>query len=180
MPALIEAAGLSKRFGKVKALRQPGPDPAQRSGRRRPWTERGQLQARLIRMVAFPAQADGGSLHVNGHDVVADAMAVRRLVRSRRPIGRRGGDGRHFAENLVMVARLYGREGEAQASLQHSRPRPGLGTCKAAADRLVRASSGGMRRATRVPEPAFFFFFLRVSHFTSCPHHSLAVYGRTD
>jgi ABC-2 type transport system ATP-binding protein len=142
MPALIEAAGLSKRFGKVKALDSldltlPKGQAAAVLG------PNGAGKTTLIRMVATLLGPDGGTLHVNGHDVVADAMAVRRLI---------GLAGQSAAveemmtgrENLVMVARLYGQTAsQAKSSAARILDQVSL---EDAADRLVRTYSGGMRR----------------------------------
>jgi ABC-2 type transport system ATP-binding protein len=142
MDALIEADGLSKKFGKVQALSdltltlaagQPvailGPN--------------GAGKTTFIRMVATLIAPDTGTLVVNGHDVVRDPMAVRRMI---------GLAGQSAAveemmtgrENLVMVARLYGQgRAEAVTSAQAILHQMDL---VEAADRQVRTYSGGMRR----------------------------------
>ena len=142
MDALIEADGLSKKFGKVQALSdltltlaagQPvailGPN--------------GAGKTTFIRMVATLIAPDRGTLVVNGHDVVRDPMAVRRMI---------GLAGQSAAveemmtgrENLVMVARLYGQgRAEAVTSAQAILQQMDL---VEAADRQVRTYSGGMRR----------------------------------
>jgi ABC-2 type transport system ATP-binding protein len=142
MDALIEADGLSKKFGKVQALSdltltlaagQPvailGPN--------------GAGKTTFIRMVATLIAPDTGTLVVNGHDVVRDPMAVRRMI---------GLAGQSAAveemmtgrENLVMVARLYGQgRAEAVTSAQAILQQMDL---VEAADRQVRTYSGGMRR----------------------------------
>src|SRR5580700_3967787 len=109
MDALIEADGLSKKFGKVQALTDlsltlPAGQPVAILG------PNGAGKTTLIRMVATLLQPDRGSLLVGGHDVVRDPMAVRRMI---------GLAGQSAAveemmtgrENLVMVARLYGQTG---------------------------------------------------------------------
>jgi ABC-2 type transport system ATP-binding protein len=142
MHALIEADGLSKRFGKVPALTEltltlPAGQPVAILG------PNGAGKTTLIRMVATLTEPDSGTLRVSGHDVVGDPMAVRRMI---------GLAGQSAAveemmsgrENLVMVARLYGQgRNEAVASAERILEQMDLVD---AADRLVKTYSGGMRR----------------------------------
>ena len=142
MPALIEAHGLIKRFGKVAALQgldltvQPGQAVAILG-------PNGAGKTTFVRMVATLLEPDAGSLLVDGHDVVRDAMAVRRMI---------GLAGQSAAveemmtgrENLVMVARLYGQTArQARSNAERILEQVRL---TAAGDRLVRTYSGGMRR----------------------------------
>src|SRR5580693_9699689 len=107
MEALIEAQGLSKRFGKVRALTDlsltlPPGEPVAILG------PNGAGKTTFIRMVATLIRPDEGTLRVGGRDVVKEPMAVRRTI---------GLAGQAAAveemmtgrENLVMVARLYGQ-----------------------------------------------------------------------
>jgi len=142
MDALIEADGLSKKFGKVQALSDfsltlPAGKPVAILG------PNGAGKTTFIRMVATLLQPDRGSLLVGGHDAVHDAMAVRRMI---------GLAGQSAAveemmtgrENLVMVARLYGQSaGAAKQSATRILEQMDL---VEAADRQVRTYSGGMRR----------------------------------
>ena len=142
MHTLIEAAGLSKRFGKVTALSEltltlPGGQPVAILG------PNGAGKTTFIRMVATLIEPDTGTLHVDGHDVARDPMAVRRLI---------GLAGQSAAveetmtgrENLVMVARLYGQSAPtAKASARRILEQMDMVD---AADRHVRTYSGGMRR----------------------------------
>jgi len=142
MDALIEADGLSKKFGKVRALSDfsltlPAGKPVAILG------PNGAGKTTFIRMVATLLQPDRGSLLVGGHDAVRDAMAVRRMI---------GLAGQSAAveemmtgrENLVMVARLYGQSaGAAKQSAARILEQMDL---VEAADRQVRTYSGGMRR----------------------------------
>ena len=142
MTPIVEAHGLTKRFGKVEAL--AGLDLA---------VDEGQVVALLgpngagkttfVRTVATLLRSDEGSVCVAGHDVVREADRVRRLL---------GLAGQHAAvedamtgrENLEMVARLYGQGRRAASdNAAHVLERLGL---TGAADRLVRTYSGGMRR----------------------------------
>ena len=142
MDALIEADGLSKKFGKVQALSDlsltlPAGKPVAILG------PNGAGKTTFIRMVATLLQPDRGLLLVGGHDVVRDPMAVRRMI---------GLAGQSAAveemmtgrENLVMVARLYGQPaGAAKQSAARILEQMDL---EEAADRHVRTYSGGMRR----------------------------------
>jgi ABC-2 type transport system ATP-binding protein len=142
MDALIEADGLSKKFGKVQALSDlsltlPAGKPVAILG------PNGAGKTTLIRMVATLLQPDRGSLLVGGHDVVRDPMAVRRMI---------GLAGQSAAveemmtgrENLVMVARLYGQP--AAAARQSAARILEQMDLEDASDRQVRTYSGGMRR----------------------------------
>jgi ABC-2 type transport system ATP-binding protein len=142
MHALIEADGLSKRFGTVEALSDlsltlPPGQPVAVLG------PNGAGKTTFVRMVATLLQPDRGTLRVLGHDVVRQPMAVRRLI---------GLAGQSAAveemmtgrENLMMVARLYGQGRKAAAaSAGMILDQMHLND---AADRLVRTYSGGMRR----------------------------------
>src|SRR5271168_752959 len=142
MHALIEADGLTKSFGKVQALADltltlPAGQPVAILG------PNGAGKTTFIRMVATLIAPDHGTLVVNGHDVVRDPMAVRRMI---------GLAGQSAAveemmtgrENLVMVARLYG-QGRTEAVTSARRILEQMDLVEAA-DRQVRTYSGGMRR----------------------------------
>jgi len=142
MHALIEADGLSKKFGKVQALTDltltlPAGEPVAILG------PNGAGKTTFIRMVATLIAPDRGTLVVNGHDVVREPMAVRRMI---------GLAGQSAAveemmtgrENLVMVARLYG-QGRAQAVASATRILEQMHLVEAA-DRRAKTYSGGMRR----------------------------------
>ena len=142
MPALIEADGLAKKFGKVHALTDltltlPPGEPVAILG------PNGAGKTTFIRMVATLIEPDRGTLAVDGRDVVRDPMAVRRMI---------GLAGQSAAveevmagrENLVMVARLYGQS--ARAAKQSAERILEQMDLEEAADRYVRTYSGGMRR----------------------------------
>jgi ABC-2 type transport system ATP-binding protein len=142
MTATIEAHGLTKQYGKTKAL--DGLDLI---------AERGQVTAVLgpngagkttfVRMVATLLRADAGTLLVAGHDAHRNPAAVRRVI---------GLAGQFAAvepamtgrENLEMVASLFGlsrRAAKASAAAVLDQL-----SLVEAGDRLARTYSGGMRR----------------------------------
>jgi ABC-2 type transport system ATP-binding protein len=142
MSPTIEAHGLTKQYGKTKAL--DGLDLI---------AERGQVTAVLgpngagkttfVRMVATLLRADKGTLLVAGHDARKDPAAVRRVI---------GLAGQFAAvepamtgrENLQMIASLFGQSRPAaKASAAAVLEQLGLAE---AGDRLARTYSGGMRR----------------------------------
>jgi ABC-2 type transport system ATP-binding protein len=141
-PPIVEAHGLTKRFGNVEAL--AGLDLV---------ADRGQVVALLgpngagkttfVRTIATLVRPDAGSLYVDGVDVVRHPERVRRGI---------GLAGQYAAveeamtgrENLDMVARLFGHD-RATARLNADAVLAQLGLTDAA-DRLVRTYSGGMRR----------------------------------
>ena len=107
MTALIEARGLTKRFGSVTAL--DGLDLHLPPGRIVAILgPNGAGKTTFVRTVATLLAPESGSLLVAGHDVVGQPLAVRRMI---------GLAGQSAAveemmtgrENLTMVARLYGQ-----------------------------------------------------------------------
>jgi ABC-2 type transport system ATP-binding protein len=148
MPPLIEALGLTKKFGsrskgvKVEAL--AGLDLVVQSGQVVGLLgPNGAGKTTFVHALATVLRPDAGTLRVAGHDVTTDGQAVRRLI---------GLAGQYAAveeamtgrENLEMVARLYGASHRtARASATTVLDQLGLSD---AADRLVRTYSGGMRR----------------------------------
>jgi ABC-2 type transport system ATP-binding protein len=142
MTPTIEAHGLEKRYGKIRAL--GGLDLV---------AERGEVIAVLgpngagkttfVRAVATLLALDGGTLRVAGHDVREEPDAVRRTI---------GLAGQFAAiepamtgrENLEMVARLFG-QGRQTAKTSAAAVLDQLGL-EQDADRLARTYSGGMRR----------------------------------
>jgi len=142
MTPTIEAKGLEKRYGRVRAL--DGLDLV---------AERGQVVAVLgpngagkttfVRAVATLLRLDAGTLRVAGHDVRREPQAVRGAI----------GLACQFAavepamtgrENLEMVARLFGQDRRA-ARVSAAAVLEQLGLVEDA-DRLARTYSGGMRR----------------------------------
>jgi ABC-2 type transport system ATP-binding protein len=139
---IILAEGLRKSFGDVPALR--GVDLAVAPG-----TVFGLLgpngagKTTAVRILTTLLHPDGGRAEVDGHDVVRDAEALRRVI---------GLAGQAAAvdpnltgfENLEMVGRLYHLPvAEARRRSREVLERFGLAD---AADRPARTYSGGMRR----------------------------------
>ena len=138
----IEAQGLVKTFGDVRAvdgvdLRVAGGSVYGVLG------PNGAGKTTTIRMLATLLRPDGGSARVLGHDIVADADAVRRAVSLTGQLASVDEDltGR---ENLILLGRLLGlRRAAAKARAQELLDAFGL---EEAAGRLVKNFSGGMRR----------------------------------
>jgi ABC-2 type transport system ATP-binding protein len=138
----IEASGLVKRFGDTRAV--DGVDLAVRSG-----TVYGVLgpngagKTTTIRMLATLIRPDSGSARVLGHDIVADADAVRGLVSLTGQLASVDEDltGR---ENLILLGLLLGlKRPAAKARADELLHAFGLTD---AAGKLVKHYSGGMRR----------------------------------
>ena len=140
--AAIEARGLERSFGEVRAL--CGLDLTVRPG-----TVLGLLgpngagKTTAVRILTTLLEPDAGTARVAGFDVVEQAAELR---------GHIGLAGQYAAvdenlsgfENLEMVGRLYHRpRGEARERARELLERFDLSE---AADRLVRTYSGGMRR----------------------------------
>jgi ABC-2 type transport system ATP-binding protein len=154
MALMIEAQGLTKAFGKTRAL--DGLDLTAESGQVVALLgPNGAGKTTFIRAVSTLLRPDQGELRVGGYDVRREARAVRRFI---------GLAGQFAAiepamtgrENLEMVARLFGQDRKtARSNSAALLERLGLAE---AAGRLVRTYSGGMRRkldlgASLVGEP---------------------------
>jgi ABC-2 type transport system ATP-binding protein len=142
MDAVVEAQGLTKRFGKVEAL--AGLDLVARSGRVAALLgPNGAGKTTFVRTVATLVRPGGGTLRVAGVDAARHPAQVRRAI---------GLAGQYAAveqamtgrENLEMTARLFGlgRHAARQAAAA-TLERLSL---TEVADRLVRTYSGGLRR----------------------------------
>ena len=139
---IVEAQGLTKRFGKTEAL--AGLDFVAESGQVvAVLGPNGAGKTTFVRTIATLLKPDGGTLRVDGIDVTRHPDQVRRVI---------GLAGQYAAveeamtgrENLQMVARLFGHSRRAaKASAAAVLDQFGLTD---AGDRLVRTYSGGMRR----------------------------------
>jgi daunorubicin resistance ABC transporter ATP-binding subunit len=138
----IEAEGLVKHYGKTKALDGLDLTVGQRTvyGLLGP---NGAGKTTAVRVLATLLRPDGGRARVDGHDVVAEAAVVRRII---------GLTGQYAAldeyltgrSNLVMIGRLSRLTTRAAARrADELLERFGLAE---AATRAVKTYSGGMRR----------------------------------
>ena len=142
MTPILEARGLTKRFGQTQAL--AGLDLVVSPGRVVALLgPNGAGKTTFVRAVATLLRPDAGTLHVDGIDALRQAARVRQLV---------GLAGQFAAveeamtgrENLQMVGRLFGlSRKDAKAAAVRVLDQMQL---TADADRLVRTYSGGMRR----------------------------------
>ncbi|MEZ5182063.1 MAG: ATP-binding cassette domain-containing protein [Acidimicrobiales bacterium] len=142
MPPIIEAAGLTKRYGDTQAL--AGLDLVAEGGRVTALLgPNGAGKTTFISAVATLLRPDGGTLRVGGVDALAEPARVRQVI---------GLAGQYASvepamtgrENLVMVARLFGLD-KADATIAAGDVLERLGLADAG-DKLVRDYSGGMRR----------------------------------
>jgi ABC-2 type transport system ATP-binding protein len=142
MTPIVEARGLTKRFGEVEAL--AGLDLVAHPGRVTALLgPNGAGKTTFISAVATLLRPDGGELRVAGIDVTSEPQRVRQTI----------GLAGQFAsvepamtgrENLVFVGRLFGLDrDEARSAAAAVLDRIGLTDD---ANRLVRTYSGGMRR----------------------------------
>jgi ABC-2 type transport system ATP-binding protein len=140
--AAIEAEGLVKTFGKVRAV--DGVDLTVRNGAvYGVLGPNGAGKTTTIRMLATLLSPDAGSARVLGHDIVKDADAVRALVSLTGQMASVDEDltGR---ENLILLGRLLGLS-RAAAKSRSVELLEAFGLDDAAT-RLVKNYSGGMRR----------------------------------
>jgi ABC-2 type transport system ATP-binding protein len=142
MTPILEARGLTKRFGRTQAL--AGLDLVVRPGRVVALLgPNGAGKTTFVRAVATLLRPDRGTLHVAGFDALRQPVLVRRLIALAGQFAavEPAMTGR---ENLEMVGRLFG--------LKRKRVRAAAATVldqlqlTEDADRLVRTYSGGMRR----------------------------------
>jgi ABC-2 type transport system ATP-binding protein len=141
-PLAIEASGLVKSFGEVRAV--DGVDLAVRTGSvYGVLGPNGAGKTTTIRMLATLLRPDGGSAQVLGHDIVREADAVRGLVSLTGQMASVDEDltGR---ENLIQLGRLLGLDRPRSRS-RADELLDAFGLDEAAG-RLVKNFSGGMRR----------------------------------
>jgi ABC-2 type transport system ATP-binding protein len=141
-PLAIEATGLVKAFGPTRAV--DGVDLAVRTGSvYGVLGPNGAGKTTTIRMLATLLRPDAGEARVLGHDIVAEADAVRSMVSLTGQLASVDEDltGR---ENLILLARLLGfKRAPAKARADELLEAFGIAD---AAGRLVKHYSGGMRR----------------------------------
>ena len=138
----IEATGLAKSYGATRAV--DGVDLAVRRGCvYGVLGPNGAGKTTTIRMLATLLRPDTGSARVLGHDVVAEADAVRGLVSLTGQLASVDEDltGR---ENLVLLGKLLGLRG--RAGRDRALELLAAFGLEAAAGKLVKHYSGGMRR----------------------------------
>jgi ABC-2 type transport system ATP-binding protein len=142
MEPIVEAHGLVKRYGDVRAL--DGLDLVAPAGKVLALLgPNGAGKTTLVRSIATLTRPTEGTLRVAGHDVQTHPDRVRRVI---------GLAGQYAAvepsltglENLRMVARLFGH-GRREARSASERVLEQMGLTDAGS-RLVRTYSGGMRR----------------------------------
>jgi ABC-2 type transport system ATP-binding protein len=139
---IIEAQGIAKSFGEVRAL--DGVDLSVGEGSILGLLgPNGAGKTTLVRILTTLLRPNAGSARVAGHDVLSEPQAVRKAIGLAGQFAAVDGllTGR---QNVEMVARLYGLDrSEARSRADALLERLGLAD---AADRLVRGYSGGMRR----------------------------------
>jgi oleandomycin transport system ATP-binding protein len=158
MTTVIEAEGLTKRFGATQAL--AGVDLHAEGGRVLALLgPNGAGKTTIVRILATLLKPDSGRARLCGHDVVTDATAVRQLLALTGQYASVD-DELTGTENLIMICRLLGlsRAGSrarARAMLERFE-------LAEAAGRAVKTYSGGMRRrldlaASLLGEPEVLF-----------------------
>ncbi|MDV6011048.1 ATP-binding cassette domain-containing protein [Haloechinothrix sp. LS1_15] len=141
-PVAVRAAGLTKSFGKTRAL--DGIDLEIPTGHVLGLLgPNGAGKTTTVRILTTLLKPDSGTAEVAGHDVLADPQAVRRSI---------GVSGQYAAvdenltgfENLYMVARLYGMN--RAAAKERARELLDRFRLTSDGDRPAKGYSGGMRR----------------------------------
>jgi ABC-2 type transport system ATP-binding protein len=138
----IEASGLMKSFGQVRAV--DGVDLTVGTGGVYGFLgPNGAGKTTTIRMLATLLEPDAGSARVLGHDIVGDAHEVRRRVSLTGQFASVDED-MTGAENLVLLGRLLGRS-RPRSKARAAELLEAFGLAEAAG-RQVKTYSGGMRR----------------------------------
>ena len=158
MTTVIEAEGLTKRFGATQAL--AGVDLHAESGRVLALLgPNGAGKTTIVRILATLLTPDAGQARLCGYDVVADATVVRQLLALTGQYASVD-DELTGTENLIMICRLLGfSRAAARARAGEMLERFDLAE---AAGRAVKTYSGGMRRrldlaASLLGEPEVLF-----------------------
>jgi oleandomycin transport system ATP-binding protein len=155
---VIEAEGLTKRFGGTQAL--AGVDISAESGQVLALLgPNGAGKTTIVRVLSTLLRPDGGRASICGYDVVRDAVEVRQLIAL---TGQYASVDEELTgtENLIMICRLLGTSRQAaRGQAGEMLERFGLAD---AAGRAVKTYSGGMRRrldlaASLLGEPEVLF-----------------------
>src|SRR6201985_80189 len=140
--AVIEAVGLSKRFGGFAAVADL--DLVVKAGTVVPLLgPNGAGKTTTVRMLATLLRPDAGSARIAGYDVVSEAGRVRELISL---TGQFAALDKNLTarEHLVLMARLRGRNSRAARAIADQLiDRFDVGAFR---DRLVKNLSGGERR----------------------------------
>jgi len=158
MTNVIEAEGLTKRFGTIQAL--AGVDIAAPAGKVLALLgPNGAGKTTAVRILATLLRPDGGRARIGGYDVAAQAVEVRQLIALTGQFASVD-DELTGTENLVMIGRLLGlsrltARGRATEMIERF-------DLTDAARRAVKTYSGGMRRrldlaASLLGEPEVLF-----------------------
>ena len=158
MAIVIEAEGLTKRFGGTQAL--AGVDISAESGQVLALLgPNGAGKTTIVRVLSTLLRPDGGRASICGYDVVRDAVEVRQLIALTGQYASVD-DELTGTENLIMICRLLGTSrSAARGRAGEMLERFGLAD---AAGRAVKTYSGGMRRrldlaASLLGEPEVLF-----------------------
>ena len=158
MASVIQAEGLTKRFGGTQAL--AGVDISAESGQVLALLgPNGAGKTTIVRVLSTLLRPDGGRASICGHDVESQAVQVRQLIAL---TGQYASVDEELTgtENLIMIGRLLGlTRAAARARAGEMLERFDLGD---AAGRAVKTYSGGMRRrldlgASLLGEPEVLF-----------------------
>ncbi|HEY7429161.1 MAG TPA: ATP-binding cassette domain-containing protein [Streptosporangiaceae bacterium] len=158
MTTVIEAEGLTKRFGTTQAL--AGVDITAERGRVLALLgPNGAGKTTIVRVLSTLLRPDGGHARISGYDVVSDAVQVRQLIALTGQYASVD-DELTGTENLIMICRLLGLS--RAASRQRAREVLERFDLADAAGRAVKTYSGGMRRrldlgASLLGEPEVLF-----------------------
>ena len=158
MAIVIEAEGLTKRFGGTRAL--AGVDISAESGQVLALLgPNGAGKTTIVRVLSTLLRPDSGRASICGYDVESEAVQVRQLIALTGQYASVD-DELTGTENLIMICRLLGMS--RTAARARAREMLGRFDLADAASRAVKTYSGGMRRrldlaASLVGEPEVLF-----------------------